>query len=262
MQALQQKLKCVLVLASLVGANSCLATFRSISQDQQLIFKSDSTLAVVDADKRVDGINLNTGFEIVVSEDSPQKPRKQSSQLLATPVTPLPASYYAKLNNQVASSKIQCQPKNNRLFLTQFTDYISEASYRFGVEEALIRSIIHAESAFRITAKSNKKAQGLMQLIPATAARFGVKDVYNPYQNIQGGAEYLAWLLKRYNGDIRLAAAGYNAGEGAVDRFGGIPPYKETQNYVVKVVGLLYQYRNFTSPYMVSRPSTFTRTIC
>lgn len=261
MQVSTHPLRMFLALALVAMAQDCCAEFRSISQDQQLIFKADSTLAVVDVDRRVDGINLNPGFEIVVSEDSPQKPRKTPYKELSTPVKPLPPSYYANQMQRTTSNYDSCTPKSTRLYLTQFTDYIAEASNRFGVEEALLRSIIHVESAFKITAKSNKKAQGLMQLIPSTAARFGVKDVFNPYQNIQGGAEYLAWLLKRYNGDIRLAAAGYNAGEGAVDRYGGIPPYKETQNYVVKVVGLLYQYRNFTSPSIASLP-TYIRTIC
>ena len=82
-----------------------------------------------------------------------------------------------------------------------------------------------------------------MQLIPATASRFGVTDVFQPEQNIRGGVQYLAWLLKRYNGDLTLAAAGYNAGEGAVDRHGGVPPYAETQRYVQRVGQLADRYR-------------------
>jgi soluble lytic murein transglycosylase-like protein len=103
---------------------------------------------------------------------------------------------------------------------------------------------MHAESAFRPNVVSHKGAQGLMQLIPATAERFGVSDAFDPSQNIDGGARYLAWLLKRFDGDIQLAAAGYNAGEGAVDRFKGVPPYEETQRYVERVGILLQRYRD------------------
>ena len=124
-----------------------------------------------------------------------------------------------------------------------FSDEIRAASQRFGVDEAIVRAIIHAESAYRPNALSRAGAQGLMQLIPATAKRFGVADPYNPRQNIQGGVEYLAWLLKRYSNDLTLASAAYNAGEGAVDRYKGVPPYKETRNYVVRVGQLAERYR-------------------
>ncbi|MCG6118619.1 MAG: lytic transglycosylase domain-containing protein [Aquimonas sp.] len=126
---------------------------------------------------------------------------------------------------------------------TAFVDEIRAAALAHGVEEALVRAVIHAESAFQIGALSNKGAQGLMQLMPATAERFGVSDPYSPQQNISGGTAYLAWLLRRFQGDVRLAVAGYNAGEGAVDRFGGIPPYAETQVFVERVGTLLNRYR-------------------
>ena len=130
-----------------------------------------------------------------------------------------------------------------KLNLHAFTDEIREASRRFGVDEAIVRAIIHAESAYRPNALSRAGAQGLMQLIPATAKRFGVADPYNPKQNIQGGVQYLAWLLKRYANDLTLASAAYNAGEGAVDRYKGVPPYRETRNYVVRVGQLAERYR-------------------
>jgi len=130
-----------------------------------------------------------------------------------------------------------------RLNTSAYKDEIAQASRSYGVDEAVIRAIIHAESAFRPTALSRVGAQGLMQLMPATARRFGVADSYNAAQNIQGGVQYLAWLLKRFNGDLKLAAAGYNAGEGAVDKYKGVPPYKETRRYVERVSTLAERYR-------------------
>lgn len=132
---------------------------------------------------------------------------------------------------------------NVALRLDEYQAEITNAAVAYGVDEALVRAIIHAESAYRANARSHKGAQGLMQLIPATAARFGVSDVYDPAQNIGGGVQYLAFLLKRFDGDTRLAAAGYNAGEGAVDRHGGVPPYAETQVYVERVGILHARYR-------------------
>lgn len=121
---------------------------------------------------------------------------------------------------------------------------IAAASAAYGVEEAIVRAIIHAESAYRSNALSRVGAQGLMQLMPATARRFGVTDAFDPAQNIRGGVQYLAWLLKRFNGDLTLASAGYNAGEGAVDRYKGVPPYSETQRYVQRVRLLADRYRS------------------
>lgn len=130
-----------------------------------------------------------------------------------------------------------------RLNLDAYAGEVKAAAEEFGVEEAVVRAIIHAESAYRPDAVSHAGAQGLMQLIPATAERFGVADVFDPGQNIRGGVQYLSWLLNRYNGDLTLAAAGYNAGEGAVDRHGGVPPYAETQRYVQRVGQLAERYR-------------------
>ena len=131
-----------------------------------------------------------------------------------------------------------------RLNTSAFQNEIAAAAREFGVEEAVVRAIIHAESAYNPSALSKAGAQGLMQLMPATARRFGVTDAYNAPQNIRGGVQYLAWLLRRFNNDLTLAAAGYNAGEGAVDRHGGVPPYRETQYYVRRVAQLAERYRS------------------
>lgn len=130
-----------------------------------------------------------------------------------------------------------------RLNTLAYQAEIAAAAREFGVEEAVIRAIMHAESSYNPMALSHAGAQGLMQLMPGTARRFGVADAYNAAQNIRGGTQYLAWLLKRFNGNLTLAAAGYNAGEGAVDRHGGVPPYKETQRYVERVAVLADRYR-------------------
>ena len=106
-----------------------------------------------------------------------------------------------------------------------------------------MRAIIHAESAFNPNALSRVGAQGLMQLMPATARRFGVSNAFDAGQNIQGGVEYLAWLLKRFDGNLTFAAAGYNAGEGNVDKYNGVPPFDETQRYVQRVGVLAERYR-------------------
>jgi len=116
---------------------------------------------------------------------------------------------------------------------------IDEAVERIATEHSLppqlIHSVIKVESNYNPHAVSNKGAQGLMQLIPETARRFGVTNAFNPEENIQGGARYLRYLLDLYAGNYPLALAAYNAGEGAVAKYGGIPPYAETQNYVIQV---------------------------
>ncbi len=113
---------------------------------------------------------------------------------------------------------------------------IVESGSRNNVDPVLIYAIMHRESAFKAHAVSYKGARGLMQLMPGTAARFGVSNIFNPRQNIEGGARYMRFLLNFFGGDVRLALAGYNAGEGAVLKYGRrIPPYSETQEYVRRI---------------------------
>jgi soluble lytic murein transglycosylase-like protein len=126
------------------------------------------------------------------------------------------------------------------LHLAAYGDDIRSAAQLSGVNAALLRAIIHAESGFNARALSYKGAQGLMQLMPGTAFELGVGDAFDPAQNISGGARYLATLLHDFHGDVKLAAAAYNAGAGAVTKYGGVPPYAETQVYV-KRVAVLYQ---------------------
>ena len=120
-----------------------------------------------------------------------------------------------------------------------FDQLIRQAAQHHGVSEGLVKAIMHTESGFNIHARSPVGAQGLMQLMPATARRFNVSNAYDPQQNIFGGVKYLSWLLKRFNGDTRLAIAAYNAGEGNVDKYGDVPPFRETQDYVRRVTSRL-----------------------
>jgi soluble lytic murein transglycosylase-like protein len=118
----------------------------------------------------------------------------------------------------------------------EYDSYIVDSSKRYGIDPLLIYAQMHQESSFKLKATSYKGASGLMQLMPATARRFGVTEIYNPRQNIEAGVKYMRWLLNTFNGDVVLALAGYNAGEGAVMKYGWqIPPYRETQEYVRRI---------------------------
>ena len=117
-----------------------------------------------------------------------------------------------------------------------YADLLAEAADRHGIGRPLLAALAQVESAFDPKAVSPKGAQGLLQLMPATAARFGVADPFDAAQNVEGGARYLRWLIDRYDGRLDLALAGYNAGEGAVDRYAAVPPYRETLGYVLKVL--------------------------
>ena len=116
---------------------------------------------------------------------------------------------------------------------------IFEAGQKQGIDPRFLHAVIWQESRYKVQARSHAGAQGLMQLMPATAKRFGCNNVHDPVDNITAGTKYLSWLLKRFSGNVELALAGYNAGEGAVAKYDGIPPYKETTNYV-KIISKRY----------------------
>lgn len=118
----------------------------------------------------------------------------------------------------------------------QILSMVSKVSEKYGVDDKLVKALIKQESGFNPDATSKAGAMGLMQLMPATAKHLGVKDAYNPLQNVEGGVKYLKSMLDKYNGNIILALAAYNAGPGAVDKYSGVPPYQETQNYVKNIL--------------------------
>ena len=137
--------------------------------------------------------------------------------------------------------------KKSKLFRERYQGIIRQAASTHNVDSALIQAVIHVESAFNPKAVSPKGAVGLMQIMPFNFSSLGVKNPYEPIENVAGGVKLLAKLHKRYKGNTKLALAAYNAGEGAVAKYKGVPPYKETQNYVKKVMKYRNQYRQLTS---------------
>ena len=123
----------------------------------------------------------------------------------------------------------------------KIADVVVKLAARYAVNPRLALAVIAVESNFEPMARSQKDARGLMQLIPETATRFKVRDAYNINDNVRGGLAYLRWLLAYYRGQVQLAAAAYNAGEAAVDRYRGIPPYSETRDYVQRIQRLFGQ---------------------
>lgn len=148
----------------------------------------------------------------------------------------------AKLAKPKAKHVVMPQPGAAKR-ATRYDDYIREAARLYRIPEALIRAVIKVESNFDPRSVSPANAHGLMQLLPSTAERMMVNDIFDPRQNILGGTRYLRILANTFNGNLQLTVAGYNAGERAVLRYGGIPPYEETQNYVVSVLSFYEAYR-------------------
>jgi len=144
-----------------------------------------------------------------------------------------PAEGEAVVSHEVVEHYIAGLPRNHRAHAR----LVQRLAPRFDVDARLALAIVRAESNFNPNARSPRNAMGLMQLIPDTAERFGVRDPFDPEQNVRGGLAYLKWLIARYDGDIARVAGAFNAGEGAVDRFGGVPPYAETEEYVRRILG-------------------------
>ena len=132
---------------------------------------------------------------------------------------------------------------NGKLFEKQYREMIENVADRHGLDAALVKAVIHCESGFNPHAVSPKGARGLMQLMPSRALLLGVSDSFSPNQNVEGGSRHLAFLLQKYKGNLKFALAAYNAGEEAVEKYGGIPPYKETQGYVQRVMHMMDRYK-------------------
>lgn len=199
--------------------------------------------------------NFDTRNGVRVQVEPPQAPAKVSRSRRSTRIPP--ADKIAD-QNQLSSIKLDGQrslvsptvlsydplaAQSNSSSLRGYTTgsaevdgYLVSSGTRYGVDPLLLYSVMHQESSFKSRAISPKGARGLMQLMPLTAARYGVTNIFDPKQNIEGGARYLRFLLDHFDGDVNLALAGYNAGEGAVEKYGWrIPPYSETQEYVRRI---------------------------
>ncbi len=180
--------------------------------------------------------------EVLTSASNPTNAIQANSGLgtLATILnnsllTVSPASY-----NPISVSSHPTAKTENVEQPTGYDSIIKEAANKYQVPEKLIKAVIQQESGYNSNAISSAGASGLMQLMPATASSLGVNNIMDPYDNIMGGTKYLKSMLTKYNGDIELTLASYNAGPGNVDKYGGVPPFKETQAYVNKVMTSYY----------------------
>lgn len=151
---------------------------------------------------------------------SPTAFNKQENIALSKPITPIQHSLPSTFSTKSL----------------EIDGYVEEVSHRYNVDSKLVHSIIKQESNYNASAVSHAGAIGLMQLMPATASGLGVENPYDPKQNIEGGVKYIKQMLSKYDGNTELALAAYNAGPGNVDKYGGVPPFNETKNYVSKVM--------------------------
>jgi hypothetical protein len=199
------------------------------------VFSQDQSTGSLASSYRVDNFDLASGVRIDVPPPPASLSKKFRRGRLVTS------------NNLNYSSSSAPLTRNTNMnwagTLSGFTtgdatvdSYIIDSGRRNSVDPLLLYAIMHQESTFKARAMSNKGARGLMQLMPGTAARFGVTSIWDPKQNIEGGTRYVRFLLDKFDGDVKLALAGYNAGEGAVMKYGyQVPPYAETQEYVRRI---------------------------
>lgn len=220
------------MIQNLISSGGEAAAMRRFSQLNNYVDSFNSELKTQAANNnKVNGVNGYNSNPNAVSFDKVLKDSaktKFGSLLLNPAMTKVNANIYAN-----TAAGVNKQPITTK---AQILNKVSEISRKYGVDEKLVNALIKQESGFNVNAKSKVGAQGLMQLMPATAKSMGVTDPMNPEQNIEGGVKYLRSMLDKYNGNIILALAAYNAGPGAVDKYTGVPPYKETQNYVRNIL--------------------------
>jgi hypothetical protein len=225
---------------------------------------SCATLAQAQAGARYQHDNFDLASGVQITPEPTPVAAVGKGKRGARPLTPFEKEHVGVKPTLYAPKTTNALPVSAGASLDGFTtgdakvdSYIADSSARHGVDPVLIYSIMHRESAFKKMAMSYKGARGLMQLMPATAARFGVRNIFDPAQNIEAGTRYMRWLLNRFGGDVGLALAGYNAGEGAVDKYRGVPPYRETQEYVKRISE---RYALMRDPQTARRAPVLTKT--
>ena len=214
----------------------CLLAIPAIAQNRPKVFDNFDTAR---------GVQIVTPAAALIVEPKIKSPVKKTSQATAVNKSfeknNAPTGGYKRISMAMERSMGNFTTGDGKI-----DSYILDSSKRYDIDPLLIYAQMHQESSFKVKATSYKGASGLMQLMPATARRFGVTNIYNPKENIEAGVKYMRWLLNTFNGDVVLALAGYNAGEGAVMKYRNqVPPYRETQEYVRRISA---RYNSIISP--------------
>lgn len=227
------------------GKSAAMQRYAALNRQVNYINKTDypSNLNPIDTIYPSDNKNSIESFENILQSTTkssfgtlllgPQAMNVNASILKNNPQSSL-TNTLNELNGANAAASYNVS--GNTASKAQILSMVSKVSEKYGVDDKLVKALIKQESGFNPDATSKAGAMGLMQLMPATAKHLGVKDAYNPLQNVEGGVKYLKSMLDKYNGNIILALAAYNAGPGAVDKYSGVPPYQETQNYVKNIL--------------------------
>ena len=193
------------------------------------------------------GVLADEGVAALLIGKAAEQGHERAQQLLEHVSRRTDSVMPACLNEPVAVPPVQAESPPGPVAKKDIELLVQRWAPEYSVDPKLVMALIGVESRFDANAVSPKNAQGLMQLIPATAVRFGVKNAYNPLENLKGGLAYLQWLMAYFKGDVALVLAAYNAGEEAVERHRGIPPYRETRNYVKQITSV---YKNVSHPYL------------